>query len=125
MSYENMDPISRQDKDREAEAAQYAAERLSDYTAARFCCGTCDQCGGHDGMRAYDRVAVNWFIWGNAPPTFYQLRADLHHLFACCDPCNPGKVVPDGYELMSREQVRDWLATPCDCTACMMDRGEI
>ena len=123
--YDTMAPVSRQDKDHEVEAALYAAERLDDYAAARSRCGTCGECGGSDGMRAYDREAAGWFIWGNTPPAFYLWHADPHHLYAICKDCNPGGQVPNGYERMNRGQVIVWMAKRCDCPACMLDRGDI
>jgi len=123
--YADMDPIRRQDKDSEAEAAQYAAEQRDDYTANRSRCGTCGYCGSRDGMKGLDRVAVaDTMAWDPRMP-FWQWSPDKHHLYRPCPECNSGHVVPADYEPMSREQVREWLATLCDCTACMMDRGEI
>lgn len=124
MSYESMDAVRRQDVDREKEAALYAADRRDDYARSR--CGTCDQCGSSDGMRGYDREAVQWFVWaGGSLPTLWRWHADPHHLYDACHQCNQGRVVPEGYERMSREQIQEWLGTPCDCAACLLDRGEI
>jgi hypothetical protein len=123
--YDDMSPVSRQDKDREAEADLYAADRRDDYAAARARCGTCGECGGHDGMRGYDRIAVGFLLEQRPDRGLWRWHVDPHHLYAQCFQCNPYGDIPRGYEYLDNDQVRAWLATACDCTPCMMDRGEI
>jgi len=100
----------------EAEAIFAARD---DYIIYRSRCGTCDQCGSSDGMRAFDRVAVR-----DHPRACWQWAADPHHLYAACGQCNPGGHVPKGYQRLFRGQISEWLRKPCDCTACLLDREE-
>ena len=111
----------------QAAEAEIALDDRNEYIIARLSAGTCGECGSHDGMRPFDREAVNWlFYWGSSmPPVFWCWHADPHHLYTICPICNPDKVVPDGYEQMNRAQTNIWLGTPCDCAACLLDRGEI